>query len=191
MELIIAEKPSVAMSIANVLGNYIKKDGYLEVDNYYVSWCVGHLVSLANPEIYDEKYKKWHYEDLPILPKEWLFAVNNGTKKQYKVLEKLMTRSDVKSIIEATDAGREGELIFRLVYNEIGMDKPFKRLWISSMEDTAIKEGMDHLKDGHEFENLYQSALARSKADWLVGLNATRLFTTTYHQKLRGSREMK
>lgn len=172
------------MAIANIIGANERKDGYLEGNDYLVSWCIGHLVGLANPEEYDEKYSKWKYEDLPILPNKWLLLVKNSTKKQFKVLDKLMKRNDVTSVVEATDAGREGELIFRLVYDQIDEKKPIERLWISSMEDFAIREGFNNLKDGSNYENLYQSALARSKADWLVGLNATRLFTTVYHNKL-------
>lgn len=184
MKLVVAEKPSVAMSIAKVIGANEKQNGYLVGNGYMVSWCIGHLVSLAKPEDYDERYTKWQREDLPILPENWLFTINEGTKKQFKLLEKLMKSDEVKSIIEATDSGREGELIFRLVYNKSGTNKPFERLWISSMEDGAIKTGFENLNAGKLYEPLYQSALARSKADWLVGLNATRLFTTVYHNKL-------
>ncbi len=184
MKLVIAEKPSVALAIAKVIGANKKKNGYLEGNNYIVSWCIGHLIGLSNPEAYNEKYKKWKYEDLPIIPNRWMFTVKKDTQKQFIILESLLKRNDVESVIEATDAGREGELIFRLVYNQIGEIKPMERLWISSMEERAIEEGFKNLKDGKEYENLYQSALARSKADWLVGLNATRLFTTIYHNKL-------
>lgn len=184
MKLVIAEKPSVAMSIAKVIGANNKKDGYIDGNGYVVSWCIGHLVGLANPDAYDEKYSKWKYEDLPIMPQDWKYSLNTSTKKQYKVLEKLIKSDEITEIVEATDAGREGELIFRLVYNMIGVNKPFKRLWISSMEDTAIEEGFENLKNGSDYDKLYESALARSKADWLVGLNATRLFTTIYNNKL-------
>jgi DNA topoisomerase-3 len=184
MKIVIAEKPSVAQAIAKVIEANEKKNGYYEGDNYLVSWCVGHLVGLSNPEDYNQKYKKWRYEDLPILPKSWSYSVKKETKKQFMILENLMKREDVKSVIEATDAGREGELIFRLVYDQIGKKKPIERLWISSMEDHAIEDGFHNLKLGRDYENLYQSALARSKADWLVGINATRLFTTIYSNKL-------
>ncbi len=184
MKLVIAEKPSVARTIAKVIGATDKKQGYITGNDYIVSWCIGHLVSLSKPEDYDARYAKWDKVDLPILPDQWLFSVKEGTKKQYQVLEQLMKRNDVTTIIEATDAGREGELIFKHVYNQSGCQKPFQRLWISSMEDSAIKAGFDDLREGEAFEDLYQSALARSKADWLVGLNATRLYTTSYKTKL-------
>lgn len=184
MKLVIAEKPSVAMTIAKVLGAKDKRQGYMVGNGYIVSWCIGHLVSLSKPEDYDEKYAKWNIDDLPILPDKWILTVNESTKKQYKVLEQLMKSKEVISIVEATDAGREGELIFRLVYDKSACRKPYQRLWISSMEDSAIQAGFNELREGLEYENLFQSALARSKADWLVGLNATRLFTTTYHSKL-------
>lgn len=184
MKLVIAEKPSVAMTIAKVLGVRDKKQGYITGNGYIVSWCVGHLVSLAKPEEYDERYAKWSKSDLPILPDKWKLSVKESTKQQYNVIAKLMASGEVSSIVEATDAGREGELIFRLVYDHSKCSKPYQRLWISSMEDSAIKDGFDKLKDGKKYENLYQSAIARTKADWLVGLNATRLFTTTYHTKL-------
>ena len=184
MKLVIAEKPSVARSIAGVLGANEKKDGYLIGNGYMVSWCVGHLVSLATPEEYESKYLSWQYEDLPILPTKWHFSVNEKTEKQYHILEKLIKQDQVTSVVEATDSGREGELIFRLVYDKVGVQKPYERLWISSMEDSAIQEGFNKLKPGSDYENLYQSALARAKADWIVGLNATRLFTTAYNSKL-------
>jgi len=184
MKLVIAEKSSVAMTIAKVLGAKDKKQGYITGNGYIVSWCVGHLVSLSKPEEYDERFAKWNKSDLPILPDEWKLSVKEGTKQQYNVLTKLMASEEVSSLIEATDAGREGELIFRLVYDYSKCSKPYQRLWISSMEDSAIEEGFDKLKDGANYENLYQSAIARTKADWLVGLNATRLFTTSYNIKL-------
>ncbi len=184
MKLVIAEKPSVAMTIAKVLGATDKKQGYITGNGYIVSWCIGHLVSLSKPEEYDERYAKWNKTDLPILPDKWKLSVKEGTKQQYNVLAKLMANDEVTSIVEATDAGREGELIFRLVYDHSNCSKPYQRLWISSMEDSAIDEGFNQLQDGTKYENLYQSAIARTKADWLVGLNATRLFTTTYHTKL-------
>ena len=190
MKLVIAEKPSVAQSIAKVIGATERQDGYLEGNGYIVSWCVGHLVELAEPEYYDEKYSKWRYEDLPILPKEWEYQVSDSTRKQFKVLKDLMKRSDVTSLVEATDAGREGELIFRLVYHQAGCKKPFERLWISSMEDEAIEEGFANLKSGTEYDALYEAALCRERADWMVGMNATRLFSTLYGQTLNVGRVM-
>lgn len=184
MQLVIAEKPSVAQSIAKVIGAYKREDGYLEGSGYIVSWCVGHLVELAQPQDYDEKYARWRIEDLPIMPQEWNFNISEGTAKQYRILKKLMERSDVTELVEATDAGREGELIFRLVYHQSGCKKPFKRLWISSMEDSAIKEGFRNLKPSTDYDRLYAAALARSQADWLVGMNGTRLFTKLYDKKL-------
>ena len=184
MILVIAEKPSVAQSIAKVLGATSRRDGYLEGNNYIVSWCVGHLVELADASSYDERYAKWRYEDLPIVPEEWLYEVPKDKAQQFKVLRDLMKDKRVTELVCATDAGREGELIFRLVYNKAGCTKPFKRLWISSLEDSAIREGFAHLRDSSEFDRLYEAALCRSKADWIVGINATRLFTTLYHKKL-------
>ena len=189
-KLVIAEKPSVAQSIAKVIGATIRKDGYLEGNGYLVSWCVGHLVELARPEFYNEKYSKWKYEDLPIFPKQWEYQVSDATKKQFKILKDLMKRNDVESLIEATDAGREGELIFRLVYHQAGCKKPFERLWISSMEDKAIKEGFANLRSGTEYDALYEAALCRERADWIVGMNATRLFSTLYGQTLNVGRVM-
>ena len=184
MILVIAEKPSVAQSIAKVLGASSRKDGYLEGNNYIVSWCVGHLVGLADASSYDERFAKWRYSDLPIVPDEWLFEVPNDKQKQFKVLCDLMLDKRVTELVCATDAGREGELIFRLVYNKVGCTKPFKRLWISSLEDSAIREGFAHLRDSGDYDRLYEAALARSKADWIVGINGTRLFSTLYHKKL-------
>ena len=184
MILVIAEKPSVAQSIAKVLGASSRKDGYLEGNNYIVSWCVGHLVGLADASSYDERYAKWRYEDLPIVPEEWLFEVPKDKAQQFKVLRDLMKDKRVTELVCATDAGREGELIFRLVYNKAGCTKPFKRLWISSLEDAAIREGFNHLRDSSEYDKLYEAALSRSKADWIVGINGTRLFTTLYNKKL-------
>lgn len=184
MKLIITEKPSVAMSIAEVLGCENRKDGYLEGNGYIVSWCIGHLVGVANPESYDPLYSKWKYEDLPIIPEVWKLQVFNNTKKQFNILRKLMNKTEVEEIICATDAGREGELIFRLVYEKAGSNKPFRRLWISSMEKSAITKGFNNLKNGNEFDDLYKSALARAKADWIVGINATRLFSVLYQQTL-------
>ena len=176
MKLVLAEKPSVAQSIAKVLGAAKREDGYLEGNGYVVSWCVGHLVELAQPEVYDAKYSKWAYADLPIFPMDWQYEVSAGTKKQFGILKKLMAREDVASLVCATDAGREGELIFRLVYHKAGCRKPFERLWISSMEDVAIKEGFENLRSGTEYDALYEAALCRERADWIVGINATRLF---------------
>ncbi|WP_409968038.1 DNA topoisomerase 3 [Bengtsoniella intestinalis] len=179
-KLVIAEKPSVAQSIAHVLGANRRNDGYLEGKGYIVSWCVGHLVELASAEVYDPKYAKWSKETLPIIPSHWQYQTNSSTQKQFSVLKKLMADKKVDTIICATDAGREGELIFRLVYNQAGCTKPVKRLWISSMEESAIADGFANLHDGSDFDNLYQAALARAQADWLVGINATRLFSSIY-----------
>ena len=190
MKLVLAEKPSVAKSISKVLGANKQGDGYLEGNGYIVSWCVGHLVELAQPESYDSKYSKWSYNDLPIFPDNWQYEVSNGTKKQFGILKKLMAREDVESLVCATDAGREGELIFRLVYHKAGCKKPFERLWISSMEDTAVKEGFEHLRSGIEYDALYEAALCRERADWIVGINATRLFSTLYGQTLNVGRVM-
>lgn len=190
MKLVIAEKPSVAQSLAKVIGANQKKDGYLEGNGYIVSWCVGHLIELANPEYYDEKYKKWRKEDLPIFPAPFSYQVTASTKKQFQVLKDLMKRSDVESLVEATDAGREGELIFRLVYKQAGCKKPFERLWISSMEDKAIKEGFENLSPSVDYDDLYEAALCRERADWLVGINATRFFSTVYGQTLNVGRVM-
>ena len=189
-KLVIAEKPSVAQSLAKVIGATEKKEGYLEGNGYLVSCCVGHLVELAEPEDYDERYAKWRHEDLPILPDKWKYRVSEATQKQFKVLKELMNRGDVVSLIEATDAGREGELIFRLVYHQAGCKKPFERLWISSMEDTAILDGFADLKDGKEYDPLYEAALCRERADWFVGMNATRLFSTLYGTTLNVGRVM-
>ena len=184
MILVIAEKPSVGAAIGKVLGASSRKDGYLEGNNYIVSWCVGHLVGLANASSYDERFAKWRYSDLPIVPDEWLFEVPKDKQKQFKVLCDLMRDKRVTELVCATDAGREGELIFRLVYKKAGCTKPFKRLWISSLEDSAIREGFAHLRDSGDYDRLYEAALARSKADWIVGINGTRLFSTLYHKKL-------
>lgn len=190
MKLVLAEKPSVAQSIAKVLGAAKREDGYLEGNGYVVSWCVGHLVELAQPEAYNAKYSKWDYADLPIFPMDWQYEVSAGTKKQFGILKKLMAREDVASLVCATDAGREGELIFRLVYHKAGCRKPFERLWISSMEDVAIKEGFENLRSGTEYDALYEAALCRERADWIVGINATRLFSTLYGQTLNVGRVM-
>lgn len=190
MKLVLAEKPSVAQSIAKVLGANKRNDGYLEGNGYLVSWCVGHLVELAQPEAYDEKYGKWVYKDLPIFPMDWKYEVSPATKKQFTILKKLMAREDVDSLVCATDAGREGELIFRLVYHQCYCKKPFERLWISSMEDSAIQEGFEKLRPGTEYDALYEAALCRERADWIVGINATRLFSTLYGQTLNVGRVM-
>ena len=190
MKLVLAEKPSVAQSLAKVLGVTNRQDGYLEGNGYIVSWCVGHLVELAQPEAYDERYGKWTYGDLPILPDDWKYEVSAGTRKQFGILKKLMARDDVVSLVCATDAGREGELIFRLVYHQCHCKKPFERLWISSMEDSAIMEGFEILKPGTEYDALYEAALCRERADWIVGINATRLFSTLYGQTLNVGRVM-
>lgn len=188
--LVIAEKPSVAQSIAKVIGATNRKDGYMEGNGFLVSWCVGHLIELANPEFYHEKYKKWKYEDLPILPEKWEYQVSEATRKQFDILKGLMDREDVSGLIEATDAGREGELIFRLVYHQAKCTKPFERLWISSMEDKAIVDGFANLKPGTEYNALYEAALSRERVDWIVGMNATRLFSTLYGQTLNVGRVM-
>ena len=180
MKLVLAEKPSVAQSIAKVLGATKRCDGYLEGGGYLVSWCVGHLVELCQPEAYQERYKKWSYGDLPIFPDPWQYTISPSTRKQYSILKALMERDDVKSLVCATDAGREGEHIFRLVYSQCGCKKPFERLWISSLEDSAIREGFEHLRPGSEYDALYEAALCRDRADWLVGINGTRLFSTLY-----------
>ena len=184
MILVIAEKPSVGAAIGKVLGASCRKDGYLEGNNYIVSWCVGQLVGLADASSYDERFAKWRYSDLPIVPEEWLFEIPKDKQKQFKVLRDLMRDKRVTELVCATDAGREGELIFRLVYKKAGCTKPFKRLWISSLEDSAIREGFAHLRDSGDYDRLYEAALARSKADWIVGINGTRLFSTLYHKKL-------
>ncbi len=189
-KLVIAEKPSVAQSIAKVIGANKREDGYLEGNGYIVSWCVGHLVELAPPEVYDEKYEKWRYADLPILPSDWKYQIASATKKQFGILKKLMERDDVSGLVNACDAGREGELIFRLVYNQAKCKKPFERLWISSMEDKAISDGFSNLRKGPDYDALYEAALCRERADWIVGMNATRLFSTLYGQTLNVGRVM-
>ena len=182
MKLVIAEKPSVGVALAKVIGAKQRRDGYFEGNGYIVSWCVGHLVRMANPDKYDEKYAKWKIEDLPIFPEEYLYELNHKTKKQFALLKKLMQDKKVDTVINACDAGREGESIFRLVYQQAKCKKPIQRLWISSMEDQAIKEGFQNLKDGRDYENLFESAQARSIADWLVGMNLSRLFSCLYNQ---------
>ena len=182
MKLVIAEKPSVAISIAKVIGANKKKDGYYEGNGYRVSWCVGHLIQMANPNAYDEKYAKWNMADLPITPSDYKYEVAKATKKQFNILKKLMNDKEVDTVINACDAGREGESIFRLVYNQVNCKKKMKRLWISSMEDSAIKEGFDNLTDGKDYDNLFESAQARAIADWLVGMNISRLYSCLYQQ---------
>ena len=183
-QLVIAEKPSVARSIAAVIGADEKQNGYWQGGGYLVSWCIGHLVSFAEAGQYDEKYCKWRYEDLPILPQPWQFIVPDEKKQQFEIVRALLNRPDVDSVTAATDAGREGELIFRLVYQMADCTNPVKRLWISSMEDAAIREGFANLRPDSDYDALYQSALCRAKADWLVGINATRLFSVLYHKTL-------
>ena len=190
MKLVIAEKPSVAMSLAAVLGATERKDGYLEGSGYLVSWCVGHLLELAQPEAYKEQYAKWRYEDLPILPENWKYEVPKDKKTQLALLCRLMKDKRVDSVVCATDAGREGELIFRLVYEYAGCNKPMERLWISSMEDAAIREGFDHLRPGSDYDKLYDAAVCRAGADWLIGINATRLFSILYGVTLNVGRVM-
>ena len=182
MNLVICEKPSVAMSIAKVIGATGRQNGYYEGGGYIVSWCVGHLIQMASPSAYDEKYAKWKLEDLPIIPRQYKYEVVRATRGQFNTLKKLMNSKEIETVINACDAGREGELIFRLVYEQAGCKKNIKRLWISSMEDVAIKESFNQLKDGKEYEALYQSAIARSKADWLVGMNMSRLYSLIYNQ---------
>ena len=188
MQLVIAEKPSVAASIAAALGVKEKKDGYIEGGGYLISWCVGHLVELADAAAYGEQYKKWSYESLPILPEEWQYTVATDKSKQFKTLKELMHRADVSEVVNACDAGREGELIFRFVYGVAKCNKPMRRLWISSMEDSAIKAGFSDLGDGRDYDALYASALCRAKADWIIGINATRLFSCLYHKTLNVGR---
>ena len=190
MKLVIAEKPSVAMALAAVLGADEKKDGYLEGGGYLVSWCVGHLLELAQPEAYGEQYARWRYGDLPILPDEWKYEVPKDKKKQLDLLCRLMKDKRVDSVVCATDAGREGELIFRLVYEYAGCRKPMERLWISSMEDAAIRDGFEHLRPGKDYDRLYEAAVCRAGADWLVGINATRLFSVLYGVTLNVGRVM-
>lgn len=190
MKLVIAEKPSVAQSLAAVIGATTRKDGYLEGNGWRVSWCVGHLAGLADADNYDPKYAKWRYDDLPILPEHWQMMVGKDKKKQFDVLKQLMNAPDVTEVVNACDAGREGELIFRSVYELAGCTKPMKRLWISSMEDSAIREGFANLRPGADYDGLRDAALCRAKADWLVGINATRLFSVLYHRTLNIGRVM-
>lgn len=188
--LVTAEKPSVAQSIGEVLGATEKKSGYLAGTGCLVTWCIGHLVELAQPHVYDERYAKWKWADLPILPEEWRYNVSLHTGKQFDIIRKLMNEPQVDTIVCATDAGREGELIFRLVYRQCGCIKPIKRLWISSLEESAIRTGFDNLHDGCEYESLYQAALCRQQADWLVGINASRIFSLLYNVTLNVGRVM-
>ena len=188
MKLVICEKPSVGTAVAAALGVTGRKDGYIEGNGYVISWCIGHLVGLAEAAAYGEQYKKWSYDSLPILPQEWQYTVAADKGKQFKTLKELMHRADVSEVVNACDAGREGELIFRFVYEMAGCKKPFTRLWISSMETGAIKSGFDNLKDGRGYDALYHSALCRAKADWLIGINATRLFSCLYGKTLNVGR---
>ena len=190
MRLVIAEKPSVAQSLSAVIGANARKDGYLEGNGWRVSWCVGHLAGLADADSYDPKYAKWRYDDLPILPSDWKMSVGRDKKKQFDILKKLLCAPDVTEVVNACDAGREGELIFRNVYELAGCKKPMKRLWISSMEDSAIREGFENLRPGADYDGLHQAALCRAKADWLVGINATRLFSVLYRRTLNIGRVM-
>ena len=190
MKLIVTEKPSVAMSYAKVLGVQGRQDGYLEGNGYLVSWCVGHLVELAPPSAYGEQYVKWNIDDLPILPQKWQYLVSASTKKQFAVLKKLMHRADVETVVNSCDAGREGELIFRLVYEQTKCKKPVSRLWLSSMEDNAIREGFANLRPSTEYDALYQAALCRERADWEVGINCSRLFSCLYGRPLAVGRVM-
>ena len=186
--LVITEKPSVAAAIAKVIGATERKDGYFQGEGYLVSWCVGHLVELAMPEAYDEKYRKWRRDDLPILPETWKYQIYQSTKKQFQTLKSLMARKDVTELCCATDAGREGELIFRLVYHQAECRKPFRRLWISSMEDSAIREGFQNLKPSAEYDALYNAALCRERADWIIGINVSRLYSCLYDSVLNVGR---
>ena len=189
-QLVVSEKPSVGAAYAKVLGATNRQDGYWEGNGYLVSWCIGHLVELAPPNVYDAKYVKWSIADLPILPQKWQYLVSASTKKQFGILQKLMHRPDVDSIVNSCDSGREGELIFRLVYQQAGCKKPFSRLWLSSMEENAIREGFAHLKPSTEYDALYNAALCRERADWMVGINCSRLFSCLYGQPLAVGRVM-
>ena len=184
MIVCIAEKPSVAQSYAKNLSAYKREEGYLEGESCIVSWCLGHLAEYARPEEYDPKYEKWQFDDLPILPEVWKLKVSKDKKKQFDVLKGLMNRSDVEYLVNGCDAGREGELIFQRVYDLAGCKKPVKRLWISSMEDTAIREGFQTMKSEEEYKNLCMAAVCRAQADWLIGMNGTRAYTTRYFKRL-------
>lgn len=188
MKLVIAEKPSVGKSIANILGAKENNNGYLKGNEYIVSWCFGHLVTLASPEQYDEKYKKWNIEDLPIIPEDFLLTIKDETKIQFNLLKKLMNSTEVNEVICATDSGREGELIFRYVYEKTNCNKPIKRLWVSSLTDEAIKNGFENLKNGEEYYNLYEAGFKRSIADWIIGMNATRFYSSLYNNKINVGR---
>ena len=188
--LVIAEKPSVGAAYAKVLGATNRQDGYWESNGYLVSWCIGHLVELAPPNVYDEKYVKWSVADLPILPEKWQYLVSASTKKQFGILKKLMNSPDVDNIVNSCDSGREGELIFRLVYQQTGCKKPVFRLWLSSMEKSAIRDGFANLKPSTEYDALYNAALCRERADWIVGINASRLFSCLYGRPLAVGRVM-
>lgn len=188
MFLVIAEKPSVSQAIAKVIGAYKSEDGYLSGRDCLVSWCLGHLAEYVSPEIYDEKYRFWQYQDLPIIPQDWQLAISKDKREQFEVLKDLLNRSDIAYVVNACDAGREGELIFQRVYELSGSALPIKRLWISSMEDMAIRKGFEELKDGSVYENLCQAAISRAQADWLIGMNATRAFTTTYGKTFKVGR---
>lgn len=187
-KLIIAEKPSVAREIANIVGAKEKKQGYITGQGYYISWCVGHLTELAAPDMYDEAFKKWSLDTLPIIPERFKTVISKGTSQQYKILKELMNSVDVSEVICATDAGREGELIFRRVYDKAGCRKPVKRLWISSMEETAVKRGLAEMKDWRDYDSLYRAADCRQKADWLVGINFTRMYSKLYGATLNTGR---
>ena len=188
--MIVTEKPAVAISYAKILGVHGRQDGYLEGNGYLVSWCVGHLVELAPPSAYGEQYVKWNIADLPILPEKWQYLVSASTKKQFGILKKLMHRADVNTVVNSCDAGREGELIFRLVYEQAGCKKPVSRLWLSSMEDSAVRAGFANLKPSTEYDALYQAALCRERADWMVGINCSRLFSCLYGRPLAVGRVM-
>lgn len=188
MRLVICEKPSVAMAVSNVIGAKTRRDGYMEGSGYIISWCFGHLAELAGADTYDERFRKWRYDDLPIVPQKWEYLIKEDKSGQFELLRDLMNHANVTEVINACDAGREGELIFRTVYYLAGCTKTMKRLWISSMEDEAIRKGFDNLRPGSEYDGLYQSALCRAKADWLVGINGTRLFSILYHRKLNVGR---
>ena len=188
MKLIICEKPSVGIAIASALGIETKKDGYMESEDFLVSWCIGHLAELSAPSCYGKCYEKWSLEALPILPETWQLTVSKDKEKQFSILKALLFRKDVTEVINSCDAGREGELIFRFVMEKAGCKKPVKRLWISSMEESAIRKGFENLKDGTDYDSLYRSSLCRAKADWLVGINATRLFSLLYNHTLNVGR---
>ena len=188
MQLIICEKPSVGMAIASALGIETKKDGYIEGKDFLVSWCIGHLAELSQPSCYGKCYEKWSLETLPILPETWQLTISKDKEKRFNILKKLLFRNDVTEVINACDAGREGELIFRFVMEKAGCEKPVKRLWISSMEESAIRKGFENLKDGKDYDSLYRSAFCRAKADWIVGINATRLFSLLYNHTLNVGR---